>query len=68
MTVATQVKQTQAALMGVEATIRTYQLHHPNSDTRKLMEECNAGINAVLDTLSTRIREIEYEEHQFKGL
>ncbi|KAB3532777.1 DUF1657 domain-containing protein [Alkaliphilus pronyensis] len=67
MTVATQVKQTYGNLKGALATIQTYQLHHPNPETKRLMEECNTDLQAIIDALSIRIKEIEQEEQQFKG-
>lgn len=67
MTVATKIKQTYATLQGVEATISTYANHHPNIETRNLMKLCQGKIKSTLDELATRIKEIEYEEGQYKG-
>ncbi|KAB3531492.1 hypothetical protein [Alkaliphilus serpentinus] len=67
MTVASQIKQTHAMLQGVEATISTYANHHPDKITRELMLECREKISSTIQELSTRIKEIENEEGQYKG-
>lgn len=67
MTVASQIKQTLAALKGAEATINTYALHHPNLVTKNEFLACEDKINQMIKGLETRIQEIEFEEPQYKG-
>lgn len=67
MTVASQIKQTLAALKGAEATISTYAQHHPNPVTKNEFLACEDKLSQMIKGLETRIQEIEFKEPQFKG-
>jgi hypothetical protein len=67
MTVASQIKQTLAALKGAEATISTYATHHPNPATKLEFQSCEEKINTIIKGLEKRIQQIEFEEPQYKG-
>jgi len=67
MTVASQIKQTLAALKGAQSTIQTYAKHHPNQETKVEFKQCDQKLNEIILDLEKRIQQIEFEEPQFKG-
>lgn len=67
MTVASQVKQTYAALKGARATIELYGLHHPDRRVKELFISCHEEIENIAKQLEKRVGQIEREEPQFKG-
>jgi hypothetical protein len=67
MTVASQVKQTLASLKGVEATIETYALHHPDQETKEEFRQCKDNVKKIVDELEKRVGQMELEEPQYMG-
>lgn len=67
MTVASQLKQTLAALKGAEATISTFAIHHPDEETQQNFSQAQIRLNNVIQDLEKRIQQVEFEEPQFKG-
>ncbi|SHE30273.1 DUF1657 domain-containing protein [Desulforamulus putei] len=68
MTVASQVKQTIASLKGTKATLDTFYQIEQNEENRQLLEKNSRRISQVIDNLEKRVRALEYEEPQYKGL
>lgn len=67
MTVASQLKQTIAALKGVTSNIEIYALHHPDPQVKALFQGCHQDLSAILSDLNQRLKQVEFEEPQFKG-
>lgn len=67
MTVASQLKQTLAALKGAEATIATFAMHHPDEQTKQEFNRAKSRISNIVQDMEKRIQQVEFEEPQFKG-
>lgn len=67
MTVASQIKQTLAALKGAEALIDQYANYHPDPNAKNDFMTCKNQLEEIVQDLEQRVREIEFEEPQFKG-
>ncbi|WP_025027712.1 DUF1657 domain-containing protein [Caldalkalibacillus mannanilyticus] len=67
MTVASQIKQTLAALKGAQATLQTYAEHHPDQNIKAEFKNCENRLENMIQGLETRIQQIEFEEPQYKG-
>lgn len=67
MTVASQIKQTLAALKGAQATLQTYAEHHPDQNIKAEFQSCENRLENMIQGLETRIQQIEFEEPQYKG-
>ena len=67
MTVATQMKQTIAALQGIEGTIRTYLELSRNPEDKSVWQEQLQRVESVRTLLQQRMVELEGEEPQYKG-
>ena len=68
MTVATQVKQTIVSLKGAQATMRLYEEHCRNEDTRLAFHEAMETVTEIVNALEGRQRELEFQEPQYQGL
>lgn len=67
MTVGSKVKQTLASLKGVESTLRLYSLQSANEEERMVYKKALKTAESVIQDLEYRIKEIEFEEPQYKG-
>ncbi len=67
MTVGSQVKQTQASLKGVKATLDLYALQSANEEEKQLYERNSKKVASVLNFLEQRVAQLEFEEPQYKG-
>jgi len=67
MTVASQFKQTLTGLKGVQATMRLYAEQARHEQTRALFHESLIAVGEVVSDLEARLRELEFEEPQYKG-
>ncbi|WP_041274877.1 DUF1657 domain-containing protein [Desulforamulus reducens] len=68
MTVAAQVKQTIASLKGTKATLDTFQSIESNEDNKKLLDINACRVSEIIDRLENRVKTLEFEEPQYKGL
>jgi hypothetical protein len=68
MTVASQVKQTQASLKSAEATLRIYATQSQAEDAKTVFLEATAAIGEISKEIEQRIKTLEFQEPQYKGL
>lgn len=68
MTIAAQVKQTIASLKGTKATLDTFYSFEENPENKDLLEKNSEKIDHVIDALEKRVKVLEFEEPQYKGL
>lgn len=67
MTVASQIKQTLAALKGAAATIEKYGSYHPDESVKTEFRRADRQLSRMIDDLEKRLSQVEFEEPQFKG-
>ncbi len=67
MTVASQVKQTIASLIGVQSTLRLYSTQAQDEETVSVYKEALETNEAVINDLETRLQLLEFQEPQYKG-
>lgn len=67
MTVGSQVKQTQASLKGVKATLDLYALQSTKEEEKELYQRNSEKVASVLKFMEQRVAELEFEEPQYKG-
>lgn len=68
MTVGSKMKQTLAALNWVESTLRVYAETSANAEEKKSFEKSIKVTQGVIGDLQFRLKTLEYEEPQYKGL
>lgn len=68
MTVASQVKQTQASLKSAEATLRIYATQSQAEDAKAVFLEATDVIGEISKEIEERIKILEFQEPQYKGL
>ncbi|WP_217585756.1 DUF1657 domain-containing protein [Lentibacillus saliphilus] len=68
MTVGTQVKQTLAGLKSAQASLEQFALQTENKQAKQLYENAAQQTQTIIDTVEPRIKQIEQEEPQYKGL
>ena len=68
MTVGAQLKQTLAALQGARGTLRVYAGQAREEEARKAYGQGVQELDAVIGDLEARLRALEMEEPQYKGL
>ncbi|MEC2056375.1 DUF1657 domain-containing protein [Peribacillus psychrosaccharolyticus] len=66
MTVINQVKTTMAGLKSAQASFETFALSTDNQQAKTLYQEAAQQTQAVVDSISPRIDQIEQEEPQYK--
>ncbi len=67
MTVASQVKQTLAAVKGSQATLRIYEAQTNNEETRAVYNETLKTTEDIINDLEIRLQVLESQEPQYKG-
>jgi|DewCreStandDraft_1066081.scaffolds.fasta_scaffold00132_92 hydrogenase maturation factor HypF (carbamoyltransferase family) len=67
MTVGSQVKQTMAVLLGIEAVIRQYAQTAQNLEAKEVWERQIPKTENMIKLLDKRIRVLERQEPQYKG-
>jgi hypothetical protein len=65
MTVGAQVKQTIAGLKSAQASLETFALATDNQQAKQLYQQAAQQTQAVVDSISPRLQEIEQEEPQY---
>ena len=68
LTVASQVKQTVASLKGTKATLDAFFTIAQEEEIRELLGRNNDKLNSIIDHLEQRVKTLEFEEPQYKGL
>lgn len=68
MTVGSKVKQTLAALNWVESTLRIYAATSANAEEKSSFDKSLKVTQGVIADLQFRLKTLEYEEPQYKGL
>jgi len=67
MTVGSKVKQTHATLKGIESTLKLYSLQSNDEEVKIVFENALKTTEAVLRDLEDRLKEIIFEEPQYKS-
>ena len=68
MTVASQVKQTIASLKGTKATLETFSNITQEKANQELLAKNTDKLSGIIDNLEKRVKTLEFEEPQYKGL
>jgi hypothetical protein len=66
VTVASQVKQTLAGLKSAQASFESFALQTDNQQAKQLYQQAAQQTQAIIDSISPRVQEIEQEEPQYK--
>ncbi|MCF8563390.1 DUF1657 domain-containing protein [Alicyclobacillus tolerans] len=67
MTVGSQVKQTLAGLKSAQASFEQFALQTQNQQAKQLYTDAASQTQAIVQTLETRVSQLEQEEPQYKG-
>lgn len=67
MTVASSVKQTLAGLKGAQANLETFALQTQDQKTKQLYSQAAQQTQTIVDSLESRVQQIEQQEPQYKG-
>ncbi len=68
MTVASQVKQTLAGLKSAQASFEQFALETQNKQAKQLYQDAANHTQTIVNTLETRVHQLETEEPQYKGM
>ncbi|WP_200411885.1 DUF1657 domain-containing protein [Virgibacillus salexigens] len=66
MTVVSDVKQTLAGLKSAQASFETFALGTENQQAKQLYQDAAEKTQAIVDSISPRVQQIEQEEPQYK--
>ncbi|MBE3569892.1 MAG: DUF1657 domain-containing protein [Bacillales bacterium] len=66
MTIISQVKQTLAGLKSAQASFETFALGTDNQQAKQLYQDAAKQTQQLVDSLSSRVQQIEQEEPQYK--
>lgn len=67
MTVGSKVKQTLANLKGIESTLRIYSVQSTNEEEASIYKQELETVELVIKDVENRMKELEFEEPQYKG-
>lgn len=67
MTVSSKVKQTAASLKGAQATLSMYAQIAQQEEDRETFERNAEKVQHVVERLEERLKQLEFEEPQYKG-
>jgi preprotein translocase subunit SecD len=67
MTVGSKVKQTVASLKGAHATLAMYAQIIEQEKDKQIFHEATEQVEQVIDQLEERMKQLEFEEPQYKG-
>ncbi|GAA0359917.1 DUF1657 domain-containing protein [Bacillus horti] len=67
MTVASKVKQAFASLKTAQSQIEQYSWYHPDEQAKEHFQTSKHDLQSIIEDMEQRIKEIEFEEPQFKG-
>ncbi len=68
MTVASQVKQTLSSLKGARGTLNIYSVQTKDDETQSVYRKSLEIADNIINDLEERLKTIEFEEPQYKGL
>jgi hypothetical protein len=68
MTVGRKVKQTLANLKGVESTLKVYSLQSSNNEEKAIYRSALNTTKQVIKDIENRVKKLEFEEPQYKGI
>lgn len=68
MTVATKVKKTIADLQGTKATLQIYSMQSQPEEAKNTYKEASEIMEEIILDLEKRVKSLELEEPQYKGL
>lgn len=68
MTVGAQVKQTIASLKGAQATLEAFSSIEENDVAKAIYSSSAKRVEEINNSLESRVRQLEFEEPQYKGL
>ena len=66
MTVINQVQQTLSGLKGIQASFETFALQTDNQQAKQLYQQAAQQTQAIVDSISPRVQQIQQEEPQYK--
>ncbi|WP_057913913.1 DUF1657 domain-containing protein [Peribacillus muralis] len=66
MTVIKDVKNTLAGLKSAQASLETFALSTDNEEAKQLYQQAALQTQTIVDSITTRINEIQNEEPQYK--
>ena len=66
MTVASQVKQTLSGLKSAQASLETFALQTENQQAKQLFKDAAKQTQTIVDTVNSRLQQIEQEEPQYQ--
>lgn len=66
MTVASQVKQTLAGLKSAQASFEQFALQTQNQQAKQLYQDAANQTQTIVQSLETRVQQLEQEEPQYK--
>jgi hypothetical protein len=67
MTVSAQVKQALASLKSAQASLEAFALNTQNQQAKQLFTQNAQQTQMIIDSLETRVQQLEQEEPQYKG-
>ncbi|QGQ95666.1 DUF1657 domain-containing protein [Paenibacillus psychroresistens] len=67
MTVASDVKTCLASLKSAQASLEQFALSTENQEAKTLFENASVSAQQIVDSVSTRVSQLENEEPQYKG-
>jgi hypothetical protein len=68
MTVASQVKQTLAGLKSAQATLRIYAAQSQSAESKDVFADALTATGEITNEIEERLRILEFQEPQYKGL
>lgn len=68
MTVGSQVKQTLASLKNAQATLRVYAIQSQSAESKLVFNEAIETTSEIIQEIEIRLKMLEFEEPQYKGL
>lgn len=68
MTVASQVKQSLVTIKNVHATLKIYAEQSQNQEAQAVFNDAVKTTGEIIDNLEDRLKTLEFEEPQYKGL
>lgn len=67
MTVSTQVKQVVAGLKGAQASLETFALQTQDQQAKQMYAQVAQQTQSIVNSLESRVSQIEQQEPQYKG-
>lgn len=68
MTVYSKLKETLCTLQGINGTLKIYALQSNQQEVKNTFNDAALFINQIAGDLEKRVKELEFEEPQYKGI